>query len=376
MGAPAVSFVVQSASPAHIALKFRDALSQVPRATAGLVFCSGAAAQNMETIAQLFQSLAPSLPMVFLSGPGVLSERGELDETAAVSGLIWEGGSAELRRVEAQSELRSDTLGHLLRPLGPRQPPTLLFIRSEDFQPEALWSLRDEFPSPLIFGAGTYGDPGIVCAGPDGVHKAAAAALHLRGPTVPRVHTAHSCRLLSAPLPITRHEGALVLEVGGEPALNLVQRIGSALEGQPLVLTVLANPQADLDSPRELLVRGIQGIDPDKRALLVSAEVTDGLLLTFGVRDARAARADLESLCRRVSREIAGASPQFILYFNCSGRGRALHGTGNVDTRLLRERFVGVPIAGFTCAFEIAPFAGAPALQLHTGVLAIFSTPS
>jgi small ligand-binding sensory domain FIST len=177
----------------------------------------------------------------------------------------------------------------------------------------------------------------------------------------------------------------MVDEIAGEPALAMLERLGAALnepkgergraQTRPLVFTVLAAPNNNPDAP-ELLVRGIQGVDPARKSLLISPEAEPGMLLTFAVRDSHAARTEMVRICRHAARGLAGGAPRFALYFNCSGRGKALHAGPNVDTRVLREQFPGVPIAGFQSAFEIGPFAGAPALQLYTGMLAVFAAPS
>jgi small ligand-binding sensory domain FIST len=61
------------------------------------------------------------------------------------------------------------------------------------------------------------------------------------------------------------------------------------------------------------------------------------------------------------------------LYVNCAGRGQALYGRANVDTRLLRERLGEVPLAGMHSAFEIAPHGDVPSFQLYTGVIALLA---
>ena len=64
------------------------------------------------------------------------------------------------------------------------------------------------------------------------------------------------------------------------------------LKGQPLVFTVLAGDTRDYGDARpDFLVRGVQGIDPTARGLVVSDEAREGSYMTFGVRDGR------ESVC-------------------------------------------------------------------------------
>src|SRR5690606_70927 len=201
---------------------------------------------------------------------------------------------------------------------------------------------------PALFGAATHGNPGIVVCDEFGARTTSAVAVHTRGLGRARIQTTHSCRLLSPPLPITRSEGSMVFELGGEAALSVLERLGANLSGRPLLFTVLAQDGDQVNG--EWLVRGIQGIDPARRALVVSNEVRPGMRMTFAIKDARAAREDIERRCRQVAQELNGAAPRFALYFNCSARGSNLHTRPDVDTRLLRERFPNVPVAGFHSA--------------------------
>jgi len=168
--------------------------------------------------------------------------------------------------------------------------------------------------------------------------------------------------------------GSTVLELGGEPALDVLTRAGAALPGQPLVFTVLAaEPAAAGGEPPELLVRGVQGIDPAVRGLVVSNEAREGMWMAFGVRDGRAAQSEFERVTRALARDIAGALPLCALHVNCGGRGHHLYGRANVDTRILRERFGDIPLAGVQSSFEIAPFGDAQSFQLYTGVVTLFT---
>jgi small ligand-binding sensory domain FIST len=255
----------------------------------------------------------------------------------------------------------------------------MLFLPPGGFTPRAVQLLaRRNFGAP-VFGGGALGDPGVIAVGAGGeivTGRAVAMAVHDFG--MPRVRTTHSCRLIAPLRPITRARGSLVLEVGGEPALDVLARAGSTLEGEPLVFTLLgragSGESAEGEEARpELLVRGVQGIDPGARGLVISDEACEGTLMTFGVRDPRAAQVDLERLVRELNRDIAGALPLGGLYVNCGGRGQSLYGRANVDTRILRERLGDVPVAGVQSAFEIAPHGDTQSLQLNTGVLALFT---
>jgi small ligand-binding sensory domain FIST len=98
--------------------------------------------------------------------------------------------------------------------------------------------------------------------------------------------------------------------------------------------------------------------------------------MAFAVRDGSRARADLEHTAARMHRETAGAQPAFGIYVSCAGRGASLYGAQDVDVRVIKHRFPELPFAGMHSSFEIAPHAGAPTLQLYTGVFALFTRPS
>lgn len=354
------------------------ARAEVVGAAAGIVFVSGALLDRQESLARLFAAKDLGIPLLLVGGSGVLSERGEVEGQSAATGLVWSGGSAEIGIIDANNgeDGLFEGLQGFLSEVGNRAA-VALFVAPGGFSPRAIQLLGQRSLGNHIFGGGAVGDPGVIAIGAKGeLVTGRAIAMSLRGFGLPRVRTTHACRLLGPLRPITRCRGSLVLEVGGEPALDLLTQIGQNLQGQPLVFTVLARGASGTDPEAgqpELLVRGVQGIDPQARGLVVSDEVHEGMFMSFGVRDAQAARDDLQRLSRELSRDIAGAAPLCALYVNCGGRGRSLYGRANVDTRLLRERFKDIPIAGMQSAFEIAPYGDSPSFQLYTGVLTLFS---
>lgn len=377
MGLPAASFEVKGGAVSTLAAAVTRAIQSVSKPSCALVFCSGKHARHLYDLGLRLHEKLPHVPIVLLSGQGVLSDRGELEGQDATTGVCWSGGTVGFRSEANAQTLLSNGLGPLVEPLGHRYSPTAMFVRSEAFKHELLQSSGwRENSLPPLFGAATHGDPGLVCCDDQGVRQVAGLVLHIKNGVPVRVQTTHSCRLLSEPIPITRCEGAMVFELGGEAALSVLERLGGKLSGRPLLFTVLFEDGDLGEVPSNWLVRGIQGIDPARRALMISPEVHPGMRMTFAIKDPRAAREDLERRCRRASLDLQGSVPRFGLYFNCTGRGRNLHAQGGVDTRLLKERFADLPFAGFNSAFEIAPFANAPAFQIYTGVLALFASPS
>lgn len=375
----AQSFEVRSSNPERVVAAFAAARADVPRSAAGIIFMSGALLDRQEAIGRLFSARRFGIPLLLVGGSGVLSERGELEGESAATGLVWSGGTAELGVIDAgnRDEGLSEGLDGFLA--GRRgRTAVALFVPPGGFTPRAVQLLGQRRFGVPIFGGGALGEPGVIAIGAGGelvTGRAVAMAVHDLG--VPRVRTTHACRLLGPFRPISWARGALVLELGGEPALEALTRLGAALQGQPQVFTLLAPDSGEVGEGRqELLVRGVQGIDPGARGLVVSEEAREGQWMTFGVRDARAAQAGVERMARELYRDIAGSLPLCGLYVSCAGRGRQLYGRANVDTRILRERFGEIPIAGVQSSFEIAPYGEAQSLQLYSGVFSVFTTSS
>jgi small ligand-binding sensory domain FIST len=246
-----------------------------------------------------------------------------------------------------------------------------VFARPRGFGPPALEPLAG-LRFGAIAGGGTTGDDRVLSLAPGRAPKLAdAGALVLRGLTPPVVRVSPACRLLTPLAPITATRGPQVLEIAGQRALEVLSASAQNLSGQPLVLAALAAGE-----PPALLVRAIQGVDPTRQGVHISEEVRPGMRIAFAVRDAAAARADLEATTLRLLRDTAGAAPRFLLYMSCAGRGSSLYGTPDVDVRILKSRFPDVPIAGMHSSFELASHEGAPALELYCGVLALSTLPS
>jgi small ligand-binding sensory domain FIST len=382
----AQSFALREENPARFAAAAVDAFRRAPKTAGGLVFLGGPLADHVERVAAALGRAGLGFPVLVGAGAGVLSERGEIEGSAAGTGLALGSGEAEALVADGSGpDLAASRLAERLAELCPSGRSTaLVFARSRGYGIDSVEPLAD-LKGVTIVGGGTPGDSPIVAVARDGVvSKGSCGALVIRRLAPARVCVSSACRLLMPLSPITEARGATVLRIDGEPALDVLRGAASGLAGQPLVLAVLSSapaPFPDADSgeerPRaEFLVRGIQGVDPSRGAIVVSEEARVGLRIAFAVRDATAARSDLEAASRELARDIAGARPLFGIYVSCAGRGTALYGSADVDVRIVRARFPDTPFVGLHSAFEIAPCAGRPSVQLYTGVMAVFCAPS
>jgi len=383
----AQSFALREENPARFASGAVDAFRRTPGAAGGLVFLGGGLADHVETVGYSIGRAGLGFPVLVGTGAGVLSERGEIEGTAAGTGLVLGSGEAEAVVVGGSGpDEASSLLAERLSALCPGGRSTaLVFAQSKGFGIETIEPLAD-VKGVTIVGGGTPGDSPIVAVGRNGkVSTGRFGALVVRRLAPAHVRVSAACRLLMPLSPITEARGAAVIRIDGEPALDVLRSAASGLDGQPLVLAVLAtaappvfdtlDEESEPERP-ELLVRGIQGVDPSLGAIMISEEARPGVRMAFAVRDPTAARSDLETASRELERDIAGAQPLFGIYVSCAGRGAALYGSSDVDVRIVRTRFPDTPFVGLHSAFEIAPCAGRPAVQLYTGVMAVFCAPS
>ncbi len=376
----AASFLARGESPAHVARAFVEASRSIARPSGALLFVCGELALRLEELGQRLQrALGYPLPVLIAGGHGVLTERGELEGEAAAAGLIWQGGECEVLSVSngAGTDL-GVTLARALEPRVTAVTTAFVFVRPKGMAPHALEPLKS-LRCGALAGAGTASDDSVLTLGPDGNAKPApAGALLIRGMAPPLVRSSPACRLITPLMRITAARGPMVLELEGVRALEVLSAAASALNDQPLVFVALApEGESEDETPHApLLLRGIQGVDPVREGLVVSEEIRPGLRMGFAIRDAAAARLDLEAMTARLSRDSAGSAPRFAVYVNCAGRGASLYGASDVDTRIIRARFPELPLVGMSSSFEVAPHEGAPAVQLYTGVLSLFTSPS
>lgn len=221
------------------------------------------------------------------------------------------------------------------------------------------------------------------------------------------------CLPISKARRVTQAERNLVIELDGQPALDvLLKDLNVSLE-QPtqalqavratlvgLMRQAQASAVVNDSSPvgrtgnfgPDVIVRHIIGLDPTRRGLAVADLVEPGMQLAFCQRNAKAARADLMRICAEIreelepeelpvatvqalgvseleaaphpARRIAGA-----VYVSCSGRGGPHFGGASAELQIVRHALGDVPLVGFFAGGEIAR----NHVYGYTGVLTVFT---
>ena len=233
------------------------------------------------------------------------------------------------------------------------------------------------------------------------------------GPGVALVsRVTQGCAPVSQARVVTAADRNLVLELNGEPALDvLLDDLAVSLERPEEAIAAVRSTLVGLVSAGsvkqrhagqgavrstgnfgdEVTVRHIIGLDPVRRGIAVSDLVESGAELAFCRRNVQAARADLTRICAEIreelepqelslevahalqeseleaaphpARRIAGA-----VYVSCSGRGGPHFGGDSAELQSVRRALGDVPLVGFFAGGEIAH----RHLYGYTGVLTVF----
>jgi len=219
------------------------------------------------------------------------------------------------------------------------------------------------------------------------------------------------CRPVSKLRRVDAADKNVVLEIDGEPALDVLLRdldvsLAKPHEALAAIRATLVGLVRGADASgdnamgrggnfgSDVIVRHIVGLDPGRRGIAVADQVEPGMQLAFCRRNMQAAKADLIRICAEIreelepleltmetasalaasqaesaphpARRIAGA-----LYVSCSGRGGPHFGGPSAELQIVRRALGDVPLVGFFAGGEIARHH----LYGYTGVLTVFTAP-
>ena len=215
---------------------------------------------------------------------------------------------------------------------------------------------------------------GVFEGGLSGVAFGAGIELHTR--------LTQGCMPAAREHAITRADQHVVLELDGEPALDVLLRdLGISLDEPRRAIAVVRSTLVGLAPAQavgrtghlqqDVRVRHIIGLDPMRQGVAVAEHLHEGERLVFCRRDAQAARADLQRICAEVREECEELAPRRMagaVYVSCTGRGGGHFGGPSAEMQIVRHALGDVPLIGFYAAGEIA----GTQLYGYTGVLTVF----
>ena len=212
------------------------------------------------------------------------------------------------------------------------------------------------------------------------------------------------CQPVTAQRVISAADGNLILELDGQPALDILLGDLDISLDQPqaamaiLRATLVGLTDAGSDAVgrtgnfgADVVVRHIIGLDPTRRGVAIADRAEVGMRMAFCRRDAEAARADLVRICAEIREELepeelslpvatalAGPEAQVApnvarrvagaIYVSCAGRGGPHFGGPSAELQIVRRALGDVPLVGFFAGGEIARHH----LYGYTGVLTVF----
>jgi small ligand-binding sensory domain FIST len=209
-------------------------------------------------------------------------------------------------------------------------------------------------------------------------YRSGAVGLALSGNIALDSLVSQGCRPVGKPMRVTRCDRNILMELDGQPPLNILRDLYVALGPRDqdllqhaLFLGLAMDPFKSHYTQGDFLVRNIVGMDPEKGLLAVGALLRQGQTVQFHLRDAQTSAEDvgqaLTSYASRSGREpVAGA-----LLFSCLGRGEFLYGYNGHDTRLFLQKLGQIPIGGFFCNGEIGPVGATTYLHGYTSCFAL-----
>jgi small ligand-binding sensory domain FIST len=208
----------------------------------------------------------------------------------------------------------------------------------------------------------------------DGSIRMGGAVGALLGPGVELASiVSQGCRPVGHPLAVTRAEGNVVYELGGQPALErlielarreLAERDVAVINEGGLHLGRVIDEHKAEFGRGDFLVRNVIGADREAGAIAVNDTVELGTTVQFHLRDAVAADEDLRAL-------LDGQHADAALMFTCNGRGTRLFGTPHHDASTLADIVGEIPMAGFFAAGELGPVGGRNFLHGFTASIAL-----
>ena len=349
-----------------------------------LIFTSADAQPLAHEALHAVRRVTGAKTVVGCSGTGVLTERGEAEGVPAVAVLVVSSGGRMIATpFLASNHERLDT--DVASEIADRAGATLAEGGSLLIVPDAmnldprplLRGLADELGPVPVLGGVAAGSPLFELFNTEAV-SGALVGLALAGGS-PVIGVAQGCEPIGEPYVVTRGEHNLVQAIAGRSAVDVLRE---AIQSVPdyerrvpragIFAGLAIDPAKSPLERGDFLVRNLAGLDRESGAVGVAEAVRVGQTIQFHIRDAEAARADLEAMLARVHRELAGRPPAFGVYFDCAGRGQGLYGTPDHDVTLIRERLGTWPLVGFFGNGEFAPVGGRNFFHNYTGVLVVF----
>jgi small ligand-binding sensory domain FIST len=210
------------------------------------------------------------------------------------------------------------------------------------------------------------------------VKNAGGVAVLLEGGPAVRSVVSQGCRPIGKHMIITKAKENLILELGGKPALERLQKLWEELSQadqelirQGLHIGRVVSEYRGEFQRGDFLIRNAIGFDRGSGAIAISDRVRVGQTVQFHVRDRLTADQDLHELLQ-LDLAAHDARPAAALLFTCNGRGTRLFDAPDHDAGVLRAEAGPIPLAGFFAQGELGPVCGQNFIHGFTASVVLF----
>lgn len=349
-----------------------------------LLFVSDGHAEHYGEVAALVGGEFPAALIIGCTARGVIGGGREVESSGALSltaaslpGVTlnpFHLDAEELPEAERASAFWSQRFGGLVG----EDPCFLLLADPFSMDVEAMVrGLGAAFPgAPAIGGLASGGRaPGenALYIGSD-VHRSGAVGIALSGNILLETVVAQGCRPVGLPMFVTQARENILFELDGRPALQVANEVieslcesGEMAANQTLLIGLGMGDGQGPFGQGDFLVRNLVGKDEPSGSLLVGAMLGEKQVVQFQLRDATAAREELQASLAHIGGGFAGA-----VLLSCLGRGEGLYGCPNYDSDQVRARCGEIPVVGFFAEGEVGPVGGETFVHGYTSVIGLF----
>jgi small ligand-binding sensory domain FIST len=351
-----------------------------------IVFVSPHFAEEFQDIADAIQETLQPRNMIGCVGDSIVSGGREIEGDPAIT--IWAAALPDTKIETARLLLeRVPDRGFIS---GTEELPfdqitereeSALIVLGEPFSFPAdllLSQLAADYPELRVIGgmASGFQQPGKNLVLVNGtVYCEGAAGLLIDGGVKVHSVVSQGCRPIGDRTIVTKVEQNLILELGGKPAMQVLEEMFIRLPTSDHDLMskgfflgrVISEYQDDYEMG-DFLIRNVMSMDNERRAVAVNDYFQVGQTVQFQVRDEETASNELRQLLKKTdSTEIRGG-----LVFTCNGRGTKLFAEPDHDAGVIRETVGEIPLAGFFAQGEIGPVGRENHMHGYTASVLLF----
>jgi small ligand-binding sensory domain FIST len=351
-----------------------------------IVFVSPHFADEFQEIADAIQETLRSINMIGCVGDSIVSGAREIEGDPAIT--IWAAALPDTKIETAHLLLERAPDGGLisgteelpLEQISEREESALIVLGEPfSFPTDLLLSqLAADYPELRVLGgmASGFQQPGRNLVLVNGtVHCEGAAGLFIDGGVKVRSVVSQGCRPIGDRLVVTKVERNLVLELGGKPAMQVLEEMfirlptsDHDLMSKGFFLGRVISEYQDEYEMGDFLIRNVMGLDNERGAVVVNDYFKVGQTVQFQVRDEESASIELRQLLKKNEpTEVKGG-----LMFTCNGRGTRLFAEPDHDAGVIKETVGEIPLAGFFAQGEIGPVGGENHMHGYTASVVLF----